>query len=245
MAIGRLNMKDGVAEAAITDYLIEDDHSLVHLLTIVEDVGEWKIQTIQIADEDYLKDVKWELLKKDKSIPAQWKVYQREVEGSNFLEFKIVGKVSLTPKEGVEALIDKTVNSHKYLKESQGYMKVLSISDDELLVYSVFNMPFFFKDRAMCERFQISHDSTTGTSKITWTEDWESAPSLDDNVIAMPVARGSWEFVPNGNDGSIATYTVYTEPGGSIPAWMVNATVGKGIVKELKDVEEIGLGLRD
>lgn len=182
----------------------------------------------------------WKFIKMDKGTnPPAWTIYSRKKAGSKFKEFKIIGNINVTPEKAIMALREKTENSEKYIKEKAGYIKILSSSEAEVLVYSVFNMPFPLKDRAMCERFLFFKNEETGVHKITWQEDWQAAPPVKKNLVRMPVARGSWEFVPIGTDKSSATYIVHADPGGNIPAWMVNTTVSKGLPDELKAIEEI------
>ena len=168
-----------------------------------------------------------------------WTTYSRKVEGSDFKEFKITGEINVSPATAVEVLRERTENSQNYLKKDEGYIEVLSSNDREAVVYSVYKLPFPFKDRAMCEHFSFMVEKESGIHKITWAEDWDLAPQKKEKVINMPIARGSWEFEPIGKHRSRATYIVHTDPGGSIPAWMVNATIGKGLSKELKDIETI------
>ena len=179
------------------------------------------------------KAYQWQIEGQKDENGQRWTSYSRKVEGSKFKEFKIVGEMSITPALAVKALRARTEDSTTYLDEDEGFIEVLSNSKEEALVYSVYNMPFPFKDRAMCERFVFSHDKESGTHKISWKEDWEHAPKRNDNAIKMPVARGSWEFIPINENLTKATYIVHADPGGSIPAWLVNLSVANGLYKEL------------
>ena len=186
----------------------------------------------------------WKLLQHATEDPANWKVYSRKVKGSSFKAYKISGKIDVRPSEAVAALRYKTENSKVFLSEKEGFIKVLENTPDELLAYSVYCLPFPFRDRAMCERFMFSSDSTSGMYSISWVEDWQSAPPAEKGVVRMPIARGSWTFEPLGADSSIATYLVYTEPGGTLPAWMVNQTVKKGMEKALHEVASLANHLK-
>jgi len=173
-----------------------------------------------------------------------WTSYSKKIEGSNFKEFKIIGEINVSPATAVVVLREKTENSQNYLEKDEGYIEVLSSNEREAVIYSVYNMPFPFKDRAMCERFSFSVEEKSGIHKISWVEDWTMVPQKKEKVINMPIARGSWEFAPIGKNRSIATYIVHADPGGSIPAWMANSTVGKGLSKELKNIEAIAQTLK-
>ena len=185
-------------------------------------------------------DEGWEIVNQEKSKnPPAWTIYSRKKADSKFKEFKISGNINVPPDVAIQALREKTENSQKYIDKKTGFIHVLSSTKEEALIYSVFQMPFPFRNRAMCERFLFFENKETGVHKITWKEDWKAAPLQNSGVIRMPIARGSWEFVPKGPDSSMATYIVHADPGGDIPSWMVNATVSKGLPDELKSVEEI------
>lgn len=172
-----------------------------------------------------------------------YKIHTRKVKESPFKEFKIKGVVRATPKEAVEALRYRIEHWKEFYTEDEAYFEVLESDSSKLLVYSVFKLPFPFRDRSMCERFIIEDDTVSGTTKISWGQEWEKAPS-EKNIIRMPVATGSWTFEPHNGDSSMATYQVYTEPGGMLPGWMYNSTVQRGLPKELDAVESISGKLR-
>lgn len=192
--------------------------------------------------------VVWELDEENKAGERQWKRCSREVEGSRCRAFMITGEIAVSPTVAVQVLRDKMENSTDYLTEKEGYITILRNTSTELVAYSVYRLPMFFKDRAMCERFTFSEDAETGVLQISWDQDWSLAPPLEKGVIAMPVAKGSWTFYPLGSGRSQAIYEVHAEPGGNIPPWMANSTVGKGLYNELVSIEEtaqkLGLSAR-
>ena len=185
------------------------------------------------------KAYQWSEEKNYEANGQSWTTYSRKIEDSKFKEFKIVGEINVSPAKAVEILREKTENSQNYLDKDEGYINVLISNDTSAIVYSVYNLPFPFRDRAMCERFSFSVEEKWGIHKISWVEDWKMAPHNEEKVINMPIARGSWEFKPIGTNRSVATYTVHADPGGSIPAWMANSVVKKGLPKELKNIEVI------
>ncbi|MGB6153036.1 MAG: START domain-containing protein [Pricia sp.] len=178
-----------------------------------------------------------------KNIPGNWISYSKNIKDSKFKAFKIKGTVRATPKEAVEALRYRIENWTAFYSEKEVYFEVLESDSTELLVYSIFKLPFPFRDRSMCEKFTIKEDSASGIHEISWHQEWQKAPP-EKGIIRMPVARGSWTFEPIDSSQSIATYEVYTDPGGSLPAWMYNSTVQKGLPKELNDIEQIAKELQ-
>ena len=178
------------------------------------------------------ESLEWQLLKSDGEV-SSYEMYTRKVNGSPFKESKLKGILQASPKEAIAALRYRTEQWQEFYTKDQAFFKIIENSPHELLVYSVFKLPFPFRDRSMCERFLIEEDNITGTTKITWHQEWEKAP-LEKGITRMPVAKGSWVFEPYGKHESLATYQVYTDPGGRLPGWMYNLTVRKGLRKELR-----------
>jgi hypothetical protein len=62
----------------------------------------------------------------------------------------------------------------------------------------------------------------------------EAGPPPNPGFVTIPIVQGSWEFRPEGT-GSAITYTVYSEPGGSVPAFIVR---GAQMDEALEDVRD-------
>ncbi len=50
----------------------------------------------------------------------------------------------------------------------------------------------------------------------------ELGPPPADGYVTIPIVRGTWEFHQEGS-GTAVVYTLYSEPGGSVPAFLVRA----------------------
>jgi hypothetical protein len=196
-----------------------------HTLPSTEERNNWKI--IKIISEEN----------------REWTIYSQEVTGSKFLAFKLEGEVNMTPILAVKAMREEIENSKAYLDEKEGFTKVLSSSKEELISYSVFQMPFPFKDRAMLEKYTFSNDEKTGVHKVTWKEDWNATSKETKGVIRVPINQGYWEFIPMERNKSKAIYMVLNDPGGKIPAKFVNPAIIKELPKKLRSLEKISAKL--
>ena len=95
--------------------------------------------------------------------------------------------------------------------------QILESKDREALVYTFIDLPFFLADRELALRVVHSDDPDTGIHRIDWREENALLPEGDDDVVRLSGARGYWEFRPNGDQHTHATYLTQTEIGGSIP----------------------------
>lgn len=180
----------------------------------------------------------WKVEKESKAGEQAWRLGSQEVEGSEFKAFLITGELNVSTPAAAQALRNKIENSKQYLAKKDGQVQVLSNTPEEMLVYSVYHRAFPFQDRATCKRFTFS-ENEGGILEISWTEDWSQSPPLGKGIIEIPIARGSWTFQPLAGDRCQATYQVHTEPAGSMPVWLANARVAKGLLEELYSIEKI------
>jgi hypothetical protein len=139
-------------------------------------------------------------------------VERRAVPGSKFFEHRAYATTRATPEmvedaiwTGVMEALPKTVKKRT----------VISKSDDEYVVYDELQTPVVSDRDATIRirRLRAEH-------RVTFETVNELGPPPNRHYVRLPVVRGGWQVAPDGT-GSKITYTCYSEPGGSIPAWMV------------------------
>jgi ribosome-associated toxin RatA of RatAB toxin-antitoxin module len=104
-----------------------------------------------------------------------------------------------------------------YLKR----LDVLAETPDELLVYEQVAMPLVAADRDYTIRLRRT-TSPDGRIEVAFASAAADGPPEDDSHVRVRTISGSWVIEPDPGGGSRATYTVQSDPGGSIPAWLVN-----------------------
>jgi len=183
----------------------------------------------------------WQIVKQDKDKKKGWKLFSRIANGSDFLEFKVEGNIESSPTACIGAVKEKLVNNAKYTDDGLP-IEILSETENELLTYSISKMPFLFKNREMCERYVFFKDES-GAEGVQWKEAWEECPvPASKKLIRMPIIRGSWTFSPSEANHCQAVYTVQFDPGGKIPAGMVNKMAGNFLIEELESIRELSKG---
>src|SRR5262249_48320202 len=97
------------------------------------------------------------------------------------------------------------------------HRRVIRKSDDEFVVYDQIDTPVV-RDRDVTLRlYKVVRPDF---SEVRFESNEALGPPPDPKRVRLPVVRGAWTIVANGN-GSRLTYSCYSEPGGSIPAFMV------------------------
>jgi hypothetical protein len=153
-----------------------------------------------------LADEPWKLWSEKGGV----RVERRAVAGSRYYEHRAELTVPQPPAvveqaiwSGITEAPPKTVRKRT----------VLSHSADEYVVYDELSTPIV-SDRDAAIRIR----RTPG--RIRFETANELAPPPNPKYVRLPVVRGAWEIFPQGS-GSRLVYTCYSEPGGSVPAWMV------------------------
>lgn len=148
--------------------------------------------------------------------------------------FKIETIFEVRPSAAAVTLMHEML-SDSDLPEGQR-RKILESKDREALVYTFIDLPFFLADRELALRVVHSDDAETGVHRIDWREENALLPEGDEDVVRLSGALGYWEFRPNGDQRTHATYLTQTEIGGSIPKSIADRLL-KG--QAVEDVERL------
>jgi hypothetical protein len=162
---------------------------------------------------------RWELASRGDGIY----VYARGRPGSNVREVKATGMID-APPEKVWAVI-RDYDSYTKRMPYTEVAKVISRQegDKSLVFYSVVSAPLVSKrDFVIRILDESTWDGTKGFFKASWTTSDQGPPETKD-IVRVKVNDGYWLLEPR-EEGkkTFATYWLYTDPGGSVPKWLVN-----------------------
>ena len=163
----------------------------------------------------------WELAKEDEK--NEIKIFTREVENSNFKEYKAVMKIKASLSSLV-ALVDDIAACPKWIHTcSQG--KLLErISPTESYNYTINEAPWPVSDRDAIVHTTISQPTPKGPVTI----DIRGVPGYipqKKGLIRVKMIKGFWRFTPLGKGFAEVIYQVHNDPGGDLPSWLVNSVV--------------------
>jgi len=131
-------------------------------------------------------------------------IYSRPHSGSFLKEFKAMGEIA-APSRAVCDVIE------------------------DVDAYPSF-MPYMAECRLVCcdRDFTLRSYKTywPGVAGLVYSNRWESAnglgPTKKPGVVRVEFCQGAWLLEPNGAARTRATYSVYTDTGGLIPAFIAN-----------------------
>jgi hypothetical protein len=155
-------------------------------------------------------------------------LYRRDREVSN--ESKAIGEIA-APAAVVHAVIND-VESYASFMPYTVECRVLKRDANSVVVYQRISAPMT-SDRDYTVRMRSS--SKQGEGGTTYSSRWEAentlGPPVKRGVVRVNLCDGSWLLEPTGPNTTRATYTIYTDSGGAIPAFIKNTGSQMGIRK--------------
>ena len=179
--------------------------------------------------------------------PAPWKsvekgalsLDERPVKDSPFAEYRAIA----TTASSIETLCLAVFEWGTKGADSPGLKasRVLRDGDDERVVYQQIDQPVVSsRDYAMT--VQRRRDPS-GVCRIRFAATNELAPPKGPGVVRMDGLWGSWTFEPAPGGKTQVTYTMYSNPSGSVPPFLVHGSlksaVRDSLLKALKKAQEL------
>jgi hypothetical protein len=139
------------------------------------------------------------------------RVFNRKIDGSAVREMCVTGKIDAAPAE-VFALLQDV---ESYPQRLPPTVQVERIGAN--LYYMVID-PGFITRRDYCISTSGLKDGDTYT--VAWHQ--VDCPVRSSRIERMIANRGSWKVTPL-DGGSAILYRTHADPGGLVPAWLVNS----------------------
>ncbi|MEN8146623.1 MAG: START domain-containing protein [Campylobacterota bacterium] len=169
----------------------------------------------------------WSLVKEKNGVT----VHTREVNGSDFLEFR--GETVVEASVGtLVAILYDTSNAPAWLHECSFGMTLEEAVFEENYIFQIYDLPFPVSDRQV-----ILHSRLSWTQEGARLETQEANTYCDNNqasrckrvtetdLIDIERSRGHYIFTPLSEKKTKVLWQQHVEPGGSIPTWLVNLLV--------------------
>lgn len=145
----------------------------------------------------------------------------RTREGSALKEFKSVGLIAASPGAVFAVLNDP--EAYPSFMPYTAECRVLKRTGDCTIAYHRLELPLV-SDRDYTLRSE--HSKEAGTNGPIYRIQWEAANELGPvekaGVQRVKICEGGWLLEPDGAGSTRATYLIYTDSGGAIPACIAN-----------------------
>lgn len=161
----------------------------------------------------------WDLAKEENSI----RVYTRSVEGSSFKEYRSVMQIEASLSSLV-ALVDDIPSYPKWIHTCKKAIVLKTFNQTKSQIYTINNAPWPVSDRDAVALNEISQNDSTFVVTVNISGIPDLIP-LKPGLVRVKKIKGFWRFSPLENGIVEVVYQVHNEPGGKIPAWLVNSIV--------------------
>jgi len=147
------------------------------------------------------------------------KIYTRPYADSKIKALKVVCAVEATLSQITAVLVDiKSQDEWFYHTKSS---VLLQISESELYYYAELIFPFPFDNRDFIEHIKVFQDPVT---KVV-TMDVQNVPDYMANkqgIVRVLKSSCQWVITPASGKLTTIEFTLFADPGGSVPAWLIN-----------------------
>lgn len=172
----------------------------------------------------------WQAFKEKHGIAVE----RRPVSGSKYFEYRASINSTVAPERIIAELWNRVATAtNPVLKKRQ----VLKQDPSEILLYDQIKTPVV-SDRDYTLRIRKTSDPGH-RYKMTFETANELGPPVDPKFVRIPAIRGSWSVEPDDKGGSRLTYQTFSEPGGSIPAFMIHGAHFDQCVTDVERVQEM------
>ena len=150
------------------------------------------------------------------------KVFSRERPGSAVRELRATALLDVPAPQVLSFLAD-TAGQPGNLPPLESAQLLRRDGDEELYHMTVYLR--WVSRRDYCVRIAVRR-AEAGRGEVTWTQDDAGCPAPSRGIVRMRHNTGTWHVeevtLPDGNRGARIVYQALTDPGGAVPAWIVN-----------------------
>lgn len=165
---------------------------------------------------------KWEFVKEQDGI----KIYNRPSENSKFNDIKVEAEFPGTLQQIADILLDvEKYTDWAYATKSSILIK--RISNTELIYYSEIDVPWPANNRDYYAHCKLTFDSLSHSVKVVSASIRNYRPERK-NIVRVPLSKGTWNIMAIPGKKLRVEYILELDPGGSVPAWLLNIFSTKG-----------------
>jgi hypothetical protein len=182
---------------------------------------------------DFYAQGEWKLTEEKNGI----KVYRRPVVNSKFDELKVSCRIAGSLSQLVAVLRDYP--SHPdWVYGTRTANRITSVSETEEYFYTEVNTPWPFQNRDVVVHLQLSQDPITRVVVIHANSEPDYLPEKED-LVRVPFSSVTWTLTPLPGNNVDVDYRIHVDPGGSIPAWVVNGFSSKAPYESFAKLREV------
>ena len=174
----------------------------------------------------------WELKSEREGIAIFTKLYP----SSKFKAVKVHCTLPATLSQLVAVILDVNTGA-QWLYSTKSSSLLKQVSPSELYYYSEVNVPWPVNNRDFIAHLIVTQDARTKTVTVNGPTVPDYIPQKKD-VVRVARSDGQWIITPVDRNHSKVEYTLQVDPGGSVPAWLINLFATKGPYESFRNLKQ-------
>lgn len=163
-------------------------------------------------------------------------VYTRKDSTTGILEMKLRTEVKASLR-AVVALASDIPNLKNWAYRLKESYIVKSISETEGYLYMRTDFPLPFSDRDMVVHYVMKQDPQTKQVTSVSKSAYSMVPEKE-GIVRIKTIETKWTYTPLPNGMIRLEYQLKSDPGGSIPKWLINLAADDGPVKSILGLKQ-------
>jgi len=163
------------------------------------------------------------------------KVYTGAVTDSKFKAIKVECELNATASQLVKVILD-VKSCPEWLYHTKVSTLLKQVSPAELYYYSEISIPWPVQNRDFVAHLTVTQNPETKVITIDGPAVNGMVP-LKDGIVRVRSSKGLWVITPVKKNFLKVVYTLQVDPGGSIPAWLVNLFAAEGPMKSFQGLK--------
>jgi hypothetical protein len=153
-------------------------------------------------------------------------VYTCKIGNERFKSLKATFTIAHTTLEELIALLKNADQYTTWQYNTIASKLLMPVSADTLIVRTEIDAPWPIENRELIVEYAFLYEHAAKKLKVTTNTVSFDYPASE-GVVRVPFSHAEWDVTAVG-DGLEVTYTMKIDPGGSIPAWLVNMAMAEG-----------------
>jgi hypothetical protein len=163
-------------------------------------------------------------------------VYMRALPDSKFKAIKVECELDATLSQLVAVLLDVNTGA-EWVYSTKSSVLLKQVSPSELYYYSEVSIPWPASNRDFIAMLRVVQDTHTRVVTV-YGPTYPNYLPVKKDIVRVQKSEGKWVITPVGKDHIKVEYTLRADPGGEIPAWLVNLFATKGPYESFKKLKE-------
>jgi len=162
-------------------------------------------------------------------------VYTRNFPDSKFKAIRVRCELAATLSQFVALILDVDAGT-QWVYSTKSAVLLKMVSPSELYYYSEIEIPWPLTNRDFIAHLKVTQDPATRVVTIYGPTVPGYLP-VKKGIVRVARSEGLWVITPLAANRIKVEYTLKTDPGGSIPPWMVNLFATKGPLESFRNLK--------